>query len=74
MLRKGDLSLKDRVFRSPGHVSQPSHHLCRPDKYKKWTDQRFLKAIDAVQNDPGGSAREILRDECGYHDVTRISL
>ena len=68
MLRKGDLSLKDCVFRSPGHISQPAHHYYRPEKYKSWTDQCFSKATDAVQNSVRRAAKEYDVPKSTLHD------
>ena len=50
MLMKGDLSMKDRIFRSPGRFTHTPHPLMysRPFKYKNWTDERLSKAVDAV--------------------------
>ena len=50
MLRTQDLSLKDRIYRSPGHIVHAAHPLAysRPLKYKGWSDENIFKAIDAV--------------------------
>ena len=49
MLSYANHPLKDRVYRSPGvsHRRADLSH-CRPERYKKWTNERFTKAIDAV--------------------------
>ena len=52
MLRKGDLPLKDRVYRSPGKILHPPHFVYeRPVKYKSWNEDRVSKAIEAVHKE-----------------------
>ena len=50
--RSSDLSLKERIIRSPGTLSLPLA-LCgnRSDKLKQWSSKRMAKAIDAVQKE-----------------------
>ena len=51
MLRKGELSLKDRVLRSPGHTYQPFLCRHRPHKYQTQVEhkERFARALKSVQ-------------------------
>ena len=51
MLRKGDLSLRDCVLRSPGHVHQSPLHHGRPHKYQTQAahKERLSRALDSVR-------------------------
>lgn len=44
------LSLKDRVLRSSSLSVPLVSRCCRPVTYKRWTDGRMEKALDAVKN------------------------
>ena len=53
MLRKGELSLGDRVLRSPGQTYYPNHSVChqRPHKYQTYQNQRLVKALQSVREE-----------------------
>ena len=73
MLRKGELSLKDRVLRSPGHTYQPFLCRHRPHKYQTQVEhrERFARALKSVQE--GGvsvrrAAEEFSIPKSTFHD------
>ena len=52
MLRKGDLPLKERIFKSPGQKQIPNIvSYPRAPTYKRWTEDRLTKAISAVSQE-----------------------
>ena len=64
--------LKDRILRSAksAHVSspQPSQPV-RPEKYKKWTEERLKLAYDAVLNEELS-----IREAADAFDVPKSTL